>query len=218
MQIEITDRPYITPQFFIFVFITAEFGLYVLIRQLVNFKEWLVACKSFHAAWLLRQIVGLFNLFYRARVERSIEEEATRCSDLPSKSAIVNSVRSYLYLPLQEWKDAAEILDEYLHFNEWKMADEDPYYDWKLVKKVHIQIRYLIASIVLLKHHCCRSNVLLGAYARKMMSEAFSEFLRRAFVQILREWNHLGNSKSSLDFFSLPRTQSRLGCTAKYIF
>jgi hypothetical protein len=36
----------------------------------------------------------------------------------------------------QEWKDAAQTLDEYLHFDEWKKMDEDPFYDWKLVKKV----------------------------------------------------------------------------------
>lgn len=36
----------------------------------------------------------------------------------------------------QEWKDAALALDEYLHFEDWKAVDEDPYYDWKLVKKV----------------------------------------------------------------------------------
>jgi hypothetical protein len=27
-------------------------------------------------------------------------------------------------------------LDAYMHFDEWKRVDEDPYYDWKLVKKV----------------------------------------------------------------------------------
>lgn len=29
-------------------------------------------------------------------------------------------------------------LDEYLHFDEWKTVDDDPYYDWKLVRKVRI--------------------------------------------------------------------------------
>lgn len=33
---------------FIFLIIAAEFGFYVLIRQLVNTKEWITACKSFH--------------------------------------------------------------------------------------------------------------------------------------------------------------------------
>ena len=31
---------------FIFLFIAAEFGFYVVIRQLVNTKEWITACKS----------------------------------------------------------------------------------------------------------------------------------------------------------------------------
>lgn len=35
----------------------------------------------------------------------------------------------------QEWKEAAKVLDSYLHFDEWKQVDEDPFYDWKLVKK-----------------------------------------------------------------------------------
>jgi hypothetical protein len=34
-----------TVQFFIFLFIWAEFSLYVIIRQLVNTKEWLLACE-----------------------------------------------------------------------------------------------------------------------------------------------------------------------------
>jgi hypothetical protein len=35
----------------------------------------------------------------------------------------------------QQWKEAAIILDEYLDFQAWKKTDEDPFYDWKLVRK-----------------------------------------------------------------------------------
>jgi hypothetical protein len=42
----------------------------------------------------------------------------------------------HLYFLLQEWKKAAIVLDEYLGFQEWKKADEDPFYDWMLVRKV----------------------------------------------------------------------------------
>ena len=42
----------------------------------------------------------------------------------------------FLKFGRQEWKAVAEVLDEHLHFHEWKMVDEDPYYDWKLVRKV----------------------------------------------------------------------------------
>ena len=38
----------------------------------------------------------------------------------------------------KEWKDAALALDDYLKFDTWKTIDEDPYYDWKLVRKVCI--------------------------------------------------------------------------------
>ena len=40
----------------------------------------------------------------------------------------------------QEWKDVAETLDEHLRFHDWKMVDEDPYYDWKLVRKVTYRV------------------------------------------------------------------------------
>lgn len=36
---------------------------------------------------------------------------------------------------LQQWKEAAITLDEYLDFQAWKKTDEDPFYDWKLVRK-----------------------------------------------------------------------------------
>ena len=40
----------------------------------------------------------------------------------------------------QEWKEAASVLDDFLGFDEWKSQDEDPYYDWKLVRKVNIHL------------------------------------------------------------------------------
>jgi len=36
---------YLIVQIFIFLFIAAEFNLYVLVRQLVNGKEWITACE-----------------------------------------------------------------------------------------------------------------------------------------------------------------------------
>lgn len=36
----------------------------------------------------------------------------------------------------KDWKKSAEMLDRYLQFDEWKKVDEDPFYDWKLVRKV----------------------------------------------------------------------------------
>ncbi|KAF8913930.1 acyl transferase/acyl hydrolase/lysophospholipase [Gymnopilus junonius] len=84
-------------KFFIFLFILAEFGFYIIIRQLVNTKEWI-------SAWRGRK--GLLRKKMR-------------------------SARTY-----DEWKEAAIVLDKYLGFQEWKSVDEDPFYDWMLVRKV----------------------------------------------------------------------------------
>jgi Domain of unknown function (DUF3336) len=45
----------------------------------------------------------------------------------------------------QEWKDAAEVLDEFLEFDDWKQTDEDPFYDWRLIRKVRIFVIPLVA-------------------------------------------------------------------------
>ncbi|KAG6861584.1 hypothetical protein C0995_014491 [Termitomyces sp. Mi166 len=76
-------------------------SFYVVIRQLVNAKEWITA-------WP-RKTIRLGYPFW------ILDDALTQGS--------------------QEWKEAAVILDEYLHFHEWKSIDEDPFYDWKLVRK-----------------------------------------------------------------------------------
>ena len=45
-------------QFLIFVIILAEFGFYVLIRQIVNAKEWLSACRLSSAVMDHRRILN----------------------------------------------------------------------------------------------------------------------------------------------------------------
>jgi hypothetical protein len=37
----------------------------------------------------------------------------------------------------------ANQLDEHLHFGDWKKVDEDPFYDWMLVRKVKRSLRTL---------------------------------------------------------------------------
>ncbi|TFK23281.1 patatin-like phospholipase domain-containing protein [Coprinopsis marcescibilis] len=90
--------------FFIGLAILAEFGFYVVIRQLVNTKEWI-------SAW--RGKKG--TLRRRLRASRTYEQ----------------------------WKEGARALDSYLQFDEWKKIEEDPYYDWKLVKKVKRSLQNL---------------------------------------------------------------------------
>ncbi|KIM90832.1 hypothetical protein PILCRDRAFT_764281, partial [Piloderma croceum F 1598] len=110
--------------FFIFVFIMAEFGLYVVIRQLVNGKEWLLA--------------------WRGR-----------------KGVLRKKLRAAQTYP--EWKDVAETLDEHLRFHDWKVVDEDPYYDWKLVRKVRRSLKSLrekndVRGVLGVLETCIRTN------------------------------------------------------------
>ncbi len=63
---------------FIFLFIAGEFGLYVLIRQLVNGKEWVYACECFHGC-----LVTWGSLIStRERKEGSIAQKDASLSDL----------------------------------------------------------------------------------------------------------------------------------------
>ncbi|VDB98737.1 unnamed protein product [Peniophora sp. CBMAI 1063] len=88
----------------IFLLISFEFGFYVLIRQLVNAKEWMSAWRG-RKGMLRRRLRG---------------------------------AKTY-----EEWKAAAHDLDEYMGFHEWKEMDEDPFYDWRLVRKVRHSLKTL---------------------------------------------------------------------------
>ena len=60
----------------------------------------------------------------------------------------------------QEWKESALTLDRYLDFHEWKRIDEDPFYDWKLVKKVR-NLLALVEKPLLIHHQVNRSLKIL---------------------------------------------------------
>ncbi|KZT05528.1 patatin-domain-containing protein [Laetiporus sulphureus 93-53] len=122
----------------IFLFIAVQFSLYVLIRQLVNAKEWL-------SAWRGRKGV------LRQRLRNA---------------------QTY-----QEWKEAALVLDEYMHFDEWKHIEEDPYYDWKLVRRVRRSLRTLrerkdVRSLLEVLETCVRHNF-AGVESARLYSETF---------------------------------------------
>ncbi|KAJ7276433.1 acyl transferase/acyl hydrolase/lysophospholipase [Mycena haematopus] len=123
---------------FIFLFIAAQFGFYVSLRQLVNIKEWISAWRG--KKGLLRQ---------KLRASRTYEE----------------------------WKEAALVLDEYLHFDEWKKEDEDPFYDWKLVRKVHRSLKTLrekndVRACMGVLETCIRSNF-AAVESPRLYSETF---------------------------------------------
>ncbi|KAI0028467.1 acyl transferase/acyl hydrolase/lysophospholipase, partial [Vararia minispora EC-137] len=122
----------------IFLFIAFLFGLYILIRQLVNAKEYI-------SAWRGRK--GLL----RKRLRGS---------------------QSY-----DEWKDAARTLDEYLEFDVWKHADEDPFYDWRLVRKVRHSLRTFrkrddVRGVLGVLETCMRVNF-AGIESPRLYSETY---------------------------------------------
>ncbi|KAK0468400.1 patatin-domain-containing protein [Desarmillaria tabescens] len=123
---------------FIFLFIGAEFGIYVLIRQLVNAKEWV-------SAW---------------RGKKGVLRKKLRASTT-----------------YEEWKEAAKELDDYLHFDEWKKIDDDPYYDWRLIKKVGRSLKMLrekkdARGCLGVLETCIRANF-AGIESSRLYSETF---------------------------------------------
>ncbi|EMD40725.1 hypothetical protein CERSUDRAFT_111304 [Gelatoporia subvermispora B] len=122
----------------IFLFIAVQFSLYVVIRQLVNTKEWL-------SAWRGRK------------------------GQLRKK---LRGAKTY-----EEWKEAALVLDKYLGFNDWKKIDEDPYYDWKLVRKVRQSLKTLrekndAHGVLGVLETCVRTNF-AGVESSRLYSETF---------------------------------------------
>lgn len=76
---------------FIFLFIAAEFGFYVIIRQLVNTKEWVTACMPHCLCSGPKLTINSL----RARSEGGFEKEASGREQLSSKSL---SQRSFWHL------------------------------------------------------------------------------------------------------------------------
>ncbi|KAF7301676.1 Patatin-like phospholipase domain-containing protein [Mycena indigotica] len=123
---------------FIFLFIAAEFGLYVFLRQLVNVKEWV-------SAWRGRK--GL--------LRKKLRGAAT----------------------YEEWKEAAGVMDEYLQFDEWKKDDEDAFYDYKLLRRVHKSLKTLrekndVRGCLGVLATCLRSNF-AAVESPRLYSETF---------------------------------------------
>ncbi|KAG8798557.1 hypothetical protein FRC16_007031, partial [Serendipita sp. 398] len=76
-----------------------------------------------------------------------------------------------------QWKEAASKLDEYLGFNTWKQEEEDPYYDYLLVKKVRRSLRLLrqkndARGLLGVLDLCLRANF-AGTESSRLYSESF---------------------------------------------
>ncbi|KZS97703.1 patatin-domain-containing protein [Sistotremastrum niveocremeum HHB9708] len=84
----------------------------------------------------------------------------------------LRGARSY-----KEWREAAEVMDEYLQFDAWKAADEDAYYDWRLVKKVRRSLKSFrekgdVRSLIGVLNTCLRANF-AGTESSRLYSETF---------------------------------------------
>ncbi|KAI0719545.1 patatin-domain-containing protein [Cerioporus squamosus] len=169
----------------IFLFIAAQFGMYIMIRQLVNAKEWL-------SAW---------------RGRRGILRKRLR------------NARTY-----QEWKDAALALDEYMHFDDWKLMDEDMYYDWKLVRKVRRSLKTFrekndARGVLGVLETCIRTNF-AGVESARLYSETYygTKVLIESYIdevemalQYIRETPDISNEEKKRFFKS---ANTNLGTSA----
>ncbi|TFK91801.1 patatin-domain-containing protein [Polyporus arcularius HHB13444] len=169
----------------IFLFIAVQFGMYIMIRQLVNAKEWI-------SAW---------------RGRRGILRKRLR------------NARTY-----QEWKDAALALDEYMHFDDWKLIDEDMYYDWKLVRKVRRSLKTFrerndARGVLGVLETCIRTNF-AGVESARLYSETYygTKILIESYIdevenalQYIRETPEISNEEKKRFFKS---ANTNLGTSA----
>jgi len=77
----------------------------------------------------------------------------------------------------EEWKKAALEMDDYLGFNEWKETDEDPNFDYTLVRKVRRNLIDLrskgdVRGLMGVLEICLRSNF-AGTESTRIYSETF---------------------------------------------
>ncbi|KAF8505953.1 patatin-domain-containing protein [Russula emetica] len=77
----------------------------------------------------------------------------------------------------EEWKDAAEVFDDFLYFDEWKRTDEDPFYDWRLIRKVKQSLRALRSKndargVLGILETCIRNNF-GGVESPRLYSETY---------------------------------------------
>ena len=78
----------------------------------------------------------------------------------------------------KEWKEAAKAMDLHLGLDKWKKDDEDPYYDWKLLKKVRRSLKTMreaddARGVLGILEICMRAN-----FAASESSRLYSEVRR----------------------------------------
>jgi len=137
-----------------------EFGLYVFLRQIVNGIEWTVACK---------------------RARRALNHSKECSSRSCSRPAIGQRRKRKLVGKLKasktyaEWRNTATELDHALGFQDWKETDEDPKYDYPLIRKVRKSLIHLrsvgdVTGLMGVLEICLRNNF-AGVEGVRMYSE-----------------------------------------------
>ncbi|KAG8690629.1 hypothetical protein FRC11_010298, partial [Ceratobasidium sp. 423] len=119
----------------------------------------------------------------------------------------------------EEWKEAARVMDEYLGFEGWKQVDEDPYYDWTLVKKVYRSLRSFRAKddargVLGVLEVCIRANFAgiesTRIYSTKNLIESYLDEVTAALAYI-RETSQLSPEEKRRFFRSANKN---LGASA----
>ena len=102
---------------------------------------------------------------YRARTQRTSSLETASSTNIRGAQRTLQHYCNiaHVFICWQEWKDATRPLDEFLGFDEWKAIDEDPFYDWRLVRKVLKSLRALrkkddIRGLLGVLETCLRTN------------------------------------------------------------
>lgn len=77
----------------------------------------------------------------------------------------------------EQWVEAAETLDDFLDFDDWKRSDEDPYYDWRLIRKVKQSLRTFrtkndVRGVLEILESCIR-NSFAGVESPRLYSETY---------------------------------------------
>jgi hypothetical protein len=160
-----------------FLFIYLEFGLYVILRQIVWGIEWTLACKYPHphprsdqpytnrTGILIRDEPKPFPAFPHSPGLPAIGKRNIR-----HLLARLRSSSSYT-----QWLLAARELDKTIGFEEWKSQDEDPKYDYPLIRKVRKSLKVLREAgdgmgLIGVLEICLRNNF-AGVEGVRMYSE-----------------------------------------------
>ncbi|WWD20167.1 hypothetical protein CI109_104643 [Kwoniella shandongensis] len=133
---------------------------YHLIRWPLLFFIFFIIYLEFSAYVITRQVVNVFEWVVAWRGHKAKLRKELR------------NAKTY-----EEWAKAAEKLDSYLGFDEWKEVEEDSYFDYTLVKRVRRTLTRLRAAkdtrgLMDTLAICVRSNF-AGTESVKMYSETF---------------------------------------------